>query len=113
MGVGSGGLYMVYLTMFAGVPQVTAQGMNLWFFIFAASAGLLLHARQTRIPWKRLLFVCFFGAIGCFFGAYLTRVLDRSLLRTVFALVLILTGGRTLLQKKTENHKKIQKGIYK
>ena len=113
MGVGSGGLFIVYLTLLAGVPQVTAQGLNLWFFIFATSAAMLLHARQNRIPWKRLFLICFFGAFGCFFGAYLTGVLDRSLLRTIFALLLIFTGAYTLFRKKRRKSKKLQKTLYK
>ena len=36
MGVGSGGLLVVYLTLAAGMQQAPAQALNLFFFLFAA-----------------------------------------------------------------------------
>ena len=36
MGVGSGGLLVVYLTLAGGIAQPAAQALNLFFFIFAA-----------------------------------------------------------------------------
>ena len=51
MGVGSAGLLVVYLTMVLGAPQLTAQGINLLFFLpsaliacfFAGIAGISLE----------------------------------------------------------------------
>ena len=40
MGIGGGGLLVIYLTAVRGMPQLSAQGCNLLFFIFAASASL-------------------------------------------------------------------------
>ena len=34
MGVGSAGLLVVWLTVFDSVPQLAAQGLNLFFFLF-------------------------------------------------------------------------------
>ena len=33
MGMGGGGILMIYLTVFAGLEQSLAQGINLLFFI--------------------------------------------------------------------------------
>ena len=70
MGVGSGGLYVVYLTLFAGRDQLSAQGLNLYFFIFAAAAALLLHTRTAPVRWRRLAVLCAVGAVGCAFGVW-------------------------------------------
>ena len=39
MGIGSGGLLVIYLTLLEKVPQLTAQGINLLFFIFASASS--------------------------------------------------------------------------
>ena len=113
MGVGSGGLYVLYLTVFAGVPQLRAQGLNLYFFIFATAAALLLHARAHPLALRRLLYVCFVGSIGCGGGAWLARQLGGTHLRTIFACLLILTGAVTLFSRNAEKKKKFEKTIYK
>ncbi len=113
MGVGSGGLFIVYLTMLAGVPQIAAQGLNLHFFIFATAAALLLHARTHPLPFRRLAYVCFVGSVGCGGGAYLAQNMSGGTLRTVFALVLILTGIVTLFTGQTAKKEKFEKTLYK
>ena len=64
MGVGSGGLFVVCLTLVFGMNQLAAQGLNLYFYIFAAAAALSLHVRTAPLKWKRLFFVCAFGTVG-------------------------------------------------
>lgn len=113
MGVGSGGLFIVYLTMLAGLPQLQAQGLNLHFFIFATSAALLLHARSHPLPFRRLAYVCGVGSIGCALGAFLAQNISGELLRTFFAVVLICTGLITLFLKGDRKNEKFEKTIYK
>ena len=48
MGIGSGGLMVLYLTFVRHAPQLTAQGFNLLFFLFAAAASSLL--REVTSP---------------------------------------------------------------
>ena len=53
LGVGGGGILLLYLTAFAGVEQLSAQGINLLFFlppsvlllsvIFLVLYAILLH----------------------------------------------------------------------
>ena len=83
MGVGSGGLYVVYLTLFAEKNQLAAQGLNLYFFIFATGAALLLHVRIAPFHWRRLAVLCAVGAAGCVFGATLAQSMSLDLLRRI------------------------------
>ena len=46
MGVGSGGIFVVYLTLLHGVEQLAAQGLNLYFFIFSTAAASIIHLRS-------------------------------------------------------------------
>jgi|GEM_PF-1091897 len=108
LGVGSGGVFIVYLTMIADYPQLAAQGLNLHFFIFSTAAALLVHARSQALPFRRLFYICLTGSAGCIGGALLARQLDGGILRTVLALLLIFSGANSLLSSK-----KIKKPLYK
>ena len=52
MGVGSAGLLVVWLTVFDSVPQLAAQGLNLFFFLFSSSASLLIHVKRRKMFWN-------------------------------------------------------------
>lgn len=110
MGIGSGGLFVVYLTVAEGVKQLTAQGLNLYFFIFSTATALIIHSRTRSLPFKRLGLICAAGSIGCAGGAYLAQNADASILRTLFAVLLILTGIISFVAQKK---KKFQKTLYK
>ncbi len=100
MGVGSGGIFVVYLTLMAGLPQLTAQCLNLYFFIFSIAAALIIHTRTHSLPLLRLAMICAVGGVGCFFGGFLAKTLDSGMLRSIFAVLLILSGIVSLLKKK-------------
>ena len=102
MGVGSGGIFIVYLTMLMGYGQLAAQGLNLYFFIFATSAAMLIHIRTRQLPIKRLFLLCASGMLGCIFGASLAQNLDGGMLKKIFAAVLIITGCISLFSGKKE-----------
>ncbi len=104
LGVGSAGIFTLYLTLLAGYPQTEAQAMNLIFFLLSAGASLLLHARERIIP-RRLTLVLILCAVpGTLLGSYLARTLDPSLIRRIFGGMLIVTGLPVLLRRgKREN----------
>ena len=64
MGVGSAGLLVVYLTVVMGAPQLMAQGINLLFFLFAASAALCVHFLRRKIPLSRVILASLAGMAG-------------------------------------------------
>ncbi len=98
-GVGGGGLYVLYLTSLCAVPQLTAQGMNLAFFIAGAVSSLVLHIRKRKIAWKLVLLVGLLGALGALCGAFLAVRLDAVLLSKAFGALLLICGIRTLFAK--------------
>ena len=106
MGVGSGGLFIVYLTVILGYGQLTAQGLNLYFFIFAAIGAAVMHLRVGKLPFRQLLFICFFGSIGCFLGAYLAQIISANLLKKIFAAFLIISGIISFFNTKNASAKK-------
>ena len=96
LGVGSGGLLVIYLTLIAQVPQLQAQGINLVFFIFSAGASMLAHLskRQLLFPLCILLIVC--GIPGTLIGSALAAAVPAALLRRLFGAFLVAAGLMTL-----------------
>ena len=92
LGVGSAGLFVLYLTLVAGYSQPEAQALNLLFFLLSAGAALLLHIRARRIPWRVVGFLIACAVPGALAGSYLVRVLDASVIRKLFGGMLIVTG---------------------
>lgn len=92
MGVGGGGLLVIYLTMFDQVGQRDAQGVNIFFFIFASMASMLYHINKRKINFP---FVLICSGIGCIFavlGSYAASRADPQLLRKLFGIMLISAG---------------------
>lgn len=97
LGVGSAGIFVLYLTLIAGFPQPEAQALNLLFFLLSAGAALLLHIRERRIPPRVVLFLAACAVPGALIGSYLVRVLDPTLIRKLFGGMLVITGLPVLL----------------
>ena len=93
MGVGGGGLFVVFLALFSDLPQITVQGINLLFFIFSAGAALLVHLSRRRIFGTAVLTMIIFGLLGSLIGSALTGVLPSHLLRRLFGILLVATGA--------------------
>ncbi|MBE6603578.1 MAG: sulfite exporter TauE/SafE family protein [Ruminococcaceae bacterium] len=96
LGVGSAGLLVTWLTIAEHVPQMTAQGINLIFFIFSSGAALAVHVFRTPLLWQSLPFLLITGIGGSLLGVALASVLPQVLLRRMFGIMLILTGGMGL-----------------
>lgn len=103
MGVGGGGILLLYLTAFAGTEQLAAQGTNLIFFLPAAAGAIFIHLKNGYIKWRSALVSVLFGIPGVFLGSYIAGSIDESLLRTAFALFLLFLGGRELFARGEKN----------
>jgi hypothetical protein len=55
LGVGSAGLLVVYLTAIEHQAQLTAQGLNLLFFLFSSGAALTVHLLRTPLLFECIL----------------------------------------------------------
>lgn len=100
MGVGSAGLLVVYLTWVERLPQLTAQGLNLLFFLFSSGAALVVHLLRTPLLFGCVLCLLLGGIPGCILGAHLATVLPDQLLRRLFGALLILSGALGLFHRK-------------
>lgn len=100
LGVGSGGLFVIWLSLM-GVSATQARGMNLLFFVFSASAALLFHLKNKRnIDLGLVLYLAAFALLGTVAGGYMGRLIEGDLLRRIFGGLLVLSGCYTLFGKK-------------
>lgn len=99
MGMGGGGVLVIWLTLGEGMEQAPAQGINLLLFIPCAIPALLSYSRKKLIDWKILGLCVFTGLAGALFGVWLSALLEPSLLRKIFGAMLLLMGIRELFPR--------------
>ena len=100
MGIGSGGLLVIYLTFADALPQLTAQGINLLFFIFSSGAAMTVHLRRRKIFWGAVLAMSVFGVIGALLGSFAAGHLPTSVIRKLFGGMLTVSGIFALFKKE-------------
>ena len=100
LGVGGGGILLLYLTTFGSTDQLSAQGINLIFFIPVAMAALFGHMKNGFVKFKTALLAFVFGIPGVLFGYYIAKSIEETLLRAVFAAFLLIIGIRALVKKE-------------
>jgi uncharacterized membrane protein YfcA len=92
LGVGGGGLLVVFLTEYRGVGQLFAQGVNLIFFIFSSGASTAVNLRARNICYGTVLLLSIGGTVGAIVGAIVASILDPDLLRIGFGTMLLIGG---------------------
>ena len=102
MGIGGGGVLIIYLTLVAGVDQITAQGINLLFFIPCAIISLIIHSRKKLIIWRLVFPMILGGLVGVAVGAYCAKLIGPNMLGKIFSAFLIFIGLRELFSRKKD-----------
>lgn len=92
MGFGGGGILILYLTVYRNINQLTAQGINLLFFIPSAVTAVIMHSKNHLIKWKTALKYIFFGMIGVAAGFFLLKIINEDIIRKIFSVMLIIMG---------------------
>ena len=100
MGVGSAGLFVTFLVLVQGTPQLTAQALNLLFFLFSCGAALCVHLFRTPPFWGLLLLLIPTGLLGAIYGSALAVCLPQDLLRKLFGGFLLISGILGLFSKR-------------
>lgn len=100
LGVGSAGLLVIWLTIAENLPQLTAQGLNLVFFLFSSGAALTVHLSRTELLSGAILLMIPGGIAGSLLGTFLAGVLPEEILRKLFGLLLIVAGANGLFARR-------------
>jgi uncharacterized membrane protein YfcA len=99
-GVGGGTLLLLCMTLFLGVDQATAQGVNLLYFLPTAGISLFYHKKNDLLDKTALRHAVLPGILAAAAAALLATSLDFSVLRRPFGVFLLLAGGLTIFSKK-------------
>ena len=97
MGLGGGFILVIYLTAIAGLPQMEAQAVNLFFFLPIAAFSLIFHCRKKMVDKEAILPSILPEIPGVFLGVWLTGLLGGEWLSKLFAGFVLFVGIRELI----------------
>ena len=100
LGLGGGGVLVLYLVLALGMPQLKAQGINLLFFIPCAVLSSIVYSFKKLIDWKTVLAAAAGGLPGVLLGSWLLRSMDPLWPGKIFGAFLIFSLRKTPLQCK-------------
>ncbi len=106
MGLGGGTVLLIYLSLTASVPQITAQGKNLLTFIPTALVAVTIYAFKKQIDWKRVAIMAPLGAVGSLLSSQILQYIPTELLSKLLGGVLIFMGLSRLFSRNTCNENK-------
>ena len=92
-GIGGGSLLLLWLTLVQDMPQFTAGGINLLYFLACAPAALVSHLKNHLIARGAVKFCVPFGAMTSLLASFAAAGTDTSLLRRLFGVLLLYIGG--------------------
>ena len=98
-GVGGGTLLLVYMTVFAGLDQHLAQGINLLYFLPAGLMALPAHWKNGYIKKPVLLPAIGAGLVLAALAAWVATTLDVGILRKCVGAFLLVIGAMELFGK--------------
>ena len=99
-GVGGGTLLLLMMTLFLGVDQRTAQGINLLFFLPTAASALICHWRGGFLDKPTLKQAVPFAVAAALLGAWAATAIDAELLRKPFGVYLLFSGVSLIFPRK-------------
>ncbi|MGM9536882.1 MAG: TSUP family transporter [Candidatus Onthomonas sp.] len=99
-GLGGGTLLLLWLTLFAGIPQQTAQAINLLYFLPVSAAALPGHFRNGYLKKRPVLWAAGAGILTAAAGAFAATWIAAGLLRKCFGVYLLVMGAVELFGKK-------------
>lgn len=100
MGLGGGAVLIIYLTVFADMPQLKSQGINLIFFVPIALTAVIIYAIKKQIKWKTVLPFAVGGIAGALIGIFLANLLGGEWLGKLFGGFIALLGIKEIFFTK-------------
>lgn len=97
LGVGSGGLLISFLTLVSDMPQDSAAGVNLVFFVAALFASVVVSVKNKKLGSGFFTRVVPTGALGAIVGSLLSMRVTPGIVRATFGVFMIVAGSMTLV----------------
>lgn len=105
MGVGGGGLLVIYLTLCRNYDQISAQGTNLIFFLCSVTASVFIHISKRKIKISQLVPMALFGVAGTLITSCLVNFINPKIPRIMLGVLLIISGVITIIKSFRKNNK--------
>ena len=99
-GVGGGTLLLLVMTLFLGVDQTTAQGINLLYFLPTAAVSLFFHRKNGLLDKQAIKSAILPGLPAAAIAAWVATAVDVNVLRKPFGVFLLAVGASMLWPKK-------------
>ena len=112
MGLGGGAVLIIYLSLFTKTEQLTAQGINLLFFIPIAILTTIIYAVKKKIKWKTDFKIILWGLLGATTGLTLTSFLGGELTGKIFGGMLVFLGAKEIFTKNRKTVAEKKKNCY-
>lgn len=99
LGIGGGGLLVLFLSEVTTLEQTTLRAANLLFFLFSALGATAVNLKRRTLSPSRILPSSLAGICGVFCGFFLLRSVSPLAAGKVFGWFLILSGLFSLFRK--------------
>ena len=100
LGVGSGGLFLIFLSAATSLQGETAVYCNLLFFIAAASSSAVIHLRSKRLDSPFLLRILLLGIPSALLGRAVSALLPSWITQIALGIFLVFSGIFSLIAAK-------------
>lgn len=101
LGVGGGIIYVPALAALFGFAQHEAQGTSLAVIVPTMIVAAFVHGRAGRVHWPTVVPLGTAAVLGGFLGAQVALALDATLLRRLFAGLLVIASIRMLSRTRS------------
>ena len=109
MGMGGGTLLIPLLTLFLGVEQHLAQGINLISFIPMSAVAIIIHAKNGLIKFKKIWVVALisagFSVLGSFISGKISSGILSKILGGFFCILAVFQFVSLVKKSKKEGEK--------
>ena len=110
MGLGGGTLLIPLLTIWGGLMQREAQGVNLIVYLPAVLLALWSHHKEARIDFGVLKQTVVYGLLGAAMGTTLSHFTNEQMLRKGFAVLLIIVAVAQEVQAERQHRQRRKQG---
>lgn len=99
MGMGGGGILVIFLALCTDLSQASCQGINLIFFIPIAILSVILYSKRDLIKWKVAIPFAITGVFASVVGSILSNNISDRWLRKGFGVLLLIMGVKEIFTK--------------
>jgi uncharacterized membrane protein YfcA len=100
IGVGGGGLPVLFFTSIRNFPQKSAQGLCIMLFIAASAGAFVINRKKRNLNLAIVPYIAISGCVFAFFGAMAVEYVPSGILRKLFGGLLVLSGIYAMMKKE-------------